>query len=261
MLELDFHDCIRAAAGVRRPAPGGGQCLLCRSRVRAGQCARDPHPAVNRSSPRGRPHRSQTSPATQPRRQRRATGNHHYQPVPGLAGRAGSGPIVRGLDRKRAACLDLCSCHRRSGSLRDDHQPSRNPRRTGSEVARLATGRARCPGGRRAHGRFSHRHLPPDHGHEPRRWFCSAHFRHPRNPPRLSALSRRTQAHRDRCPPLRATLSRPGRDAAECPRTRQHRGASSDGAANQNFFLALRPQPGRGPGASGRRSTLAHPRL
>src|ERR1019366_60123 len=67
MLELGFHDCIRAAAGVCHPAPGGGQCLLRRSRVRAGQRARNAHPAVDRSSPGWRPHRPQTSPATQPR--------------------------------------------------------------------------------------------------------------------------------------------------------------------------------------------------
>ncbi|SPE43846.1 exported hypothetical protein [Candidatus Sulfotelmatobacter sp. SbA7] len=152
----------------------------------------------------------------------------------------------------RAACVDLRSCHRRSGSLRDDHQPARNPRRTGSEVARLATGGAGCTGSRRAHGRFSHHYRPPDPGHEPRRWFCSARIRHPRNPPRLSPFSRRTQAHRDRRASLRPALFRPGRDAAECARTRQHHGASSDGAADQNLFLAFRPEPGRSLGASGR---------
>src|SRR5260370_907106 len=51
MLELEFQDCIRAAAGVRCTAPGGGQCLLRRGRVRAGQRARNPHPPINRSPP------------------------------------------------------------------------------------------------------------------------------------------------------------------------------------------------------------------
>ena len=51
----------------------------------------------------GRPHRPQTPPATQPRRERRAAGNHRHQSDPGLAGRAGPGALVRELDRKHSA--------------------------------------------------------------------------------------------------------------------------------------------------------------
>src|ERR1035441_8222991 len=56
-----------------------------------------------------------------------------------------------------------------------------------------------------------------------------------------------------------AHLSRPGRYAAERARTGQHHRAPSDGAADQNFFLALRPHHGRSPVARSRRTTLARP--
>jgi hypothetical protein len=87
-----------------------------------------------------------------------------------------------------------------------DHQPARDPGRTGSQVARVAASRARRPRRSRAHGRFPDHHRPLDLRHEPRRWLCPPRLRHARDPARLRPLARRTQAHRNRRPPLRTAL-------------------------------------------------------
>src|SRR5271166_6362503 len=74
-----------------------------------------------------------------------------------------------------------------------DHGPPRDPGRTGSEVARLAAGRARRPCSSRAHGRLPDHYRPPDGSHEPNRRSGAAGLWDARDPPRVGAFSRRTQ--------------------------------------------------------------------
>src|SRR5579862_923827 len=219
MLELGFHDCIRAAAGVRHPAPGSRQCLLRRCRVRAGQRPRNSHPATDRSAARRRPHCPQTPPATQPGRKRRAAWHRRYQSDPRLAGRTRPGAAVRVLDWKHPPRRHLRSRHRRRRSLCDDHQPARHPRRTRSKVSGLATRRTSRARRSRSHGRFPDRHPAVNDWHAPRCRLCPACLWCARNQARLRPLTRRTQAHHHRRPPFGAALARTRRDAPERPRT------------------------------------------